>query len=92
MRKPDLAANIAEQIDVSKDKAGNILNVILDEVTNALSRAEQVSLIGFGTFTQRARSERKGKNPQTGEEITIPASNSVVFKPGKALKEAVNGS
>lgn len=90
MRKPELAAAIAEAADISKDKAGDVLNVILDEITNALSREETVSLIGFGTFSLRQRAARKGKNPQTGAEIDIAASTSVGFKPGKALKDAVN--
>ncbi|KZX83806.1 DNA-binding protein HU, partial [Oleiphilus sp. HI0009] len=61
-----------------------------DEVTNAMTRNDPVSLIGFGTFSQRERSARTGKNPQTGKTIQIPASKSVGFKPGKALKDAVN--
>ena len=90
MRKPDLAAAIAEAADLNKEQAGNVLNAILEEITNALAREETVSLIGFGTFSCRQRSARKGKNPQTGAEIDIPASTSVGFKPGKALKDAVN--
>ena len=90
MRKPDLAAAIAEAADISKDKGADVLNAILDEITNAMSRGDTVSLIGFGTFSCRERSARKGKNPQTGEAIDIPASTTVGFKPGKALKEAVN--
>lgn len=90
MRKPDLAAAIAEAADIPKDKAGDVLNAILDEITGALSREDSVSLIGFGTFSLRQRSARKGKNPQTGAEMDIPASTSVGFKPGKALKDAVN--
>lgn len=90
MRKPELAAAIAEAADIPKDKAGDVLNAILDEITGALSREDSVSLIGFGTFSLRQRSARKGKNPQTGAEMDIPASTSVGFKPGKALKDAVN--
>ena len=90
MRKPELAAAIAEKADISKEKASEVLSAMLDEITNAVSRNEDVSLIGFGTFKQRHRSARTGKNPQTGAEIAIAASNTVGFKPGKALKEAVN--
>lgn len=90
MRKPDLAAAIAENADISKEKAAEVLNAILDEVTNAVSKGDSVSLIGFGTFEKRSRAARTGKNPQTGEAIQIPASNTVAFKPGKALKGAVN--
>lgn len=90
MRKPDLAAFIADQADLPNDKANDVLSAILDEITNALSRKESVSLIGFGTFELRHRSARSGKNPQTGETIQIAASTSVGFKPGKALKDALN--
>ncbi|MCL6269748.1 HU family DNA-binding protein [Sansalvadorimonas sp. 2012CJ34-2] len=90
MRKPELITAIADQADLSKDKAGEALNAILEQISKALERQETISLIGFGSFAQRARGARKGKNPQTGEEIEIPASNTVAFKPGKALKDAVN--
>ena len=91
MRKPDLAAAIAEKADISKEKAAEVLNAILDEVTTSVSKGESVSLIGFGTFERRSRAARMGKNPQTGAAIQIPASNTVAFKAGKALKESVNG-
>lgn len=91
MRKPDLAAAIAEKADISKEKAAEVLNAILDEVTTSVSKGESVSLIGFGTFERRSRAARMGKNPQTGAAIQIPASNTVAFKSGKALKESVNG-
>mgnify|MGYP000543923360 FL=1 len=90
MRKPELAAYVADQADISKDKAGEIITIITDQITEALRQDDTVSLIGFGSFVQKHRKERQGKNPQTGEEITIKASNSVGFKPGKALKDAVN--
>lgn len=89
MRKPELAAAIAEAADLPKDKANDVLTAILDEITNAVSRDETVSLIGFGTFSRRHRAARKGKNPQTGAEMDIAASNTVGFKAGKALKDAV---
>ena len=90
MRKPELISAIADKADLSKDKAGETLNTILEQITKALERQETINLVGFGSFTQRARGARAGKNPQTGEAIEIPASNTVAFKPGKALKEAVN--
>lgn len=89
MRKPELAAAIAERADLSKDKASQVLNVILDEITGSVSDGHDVSLIGFGTFSVRERAARTGKNPQTGEPLTIPASRTVAFKPGKGLKDAV---
>jgi len=90
MRKPELAAAIAEQADLSKDQAARVLNAILDEISTALGRKDNVTLVGFGTFVQRHRGARTGKNPQTGAPVTIKASNTVAFKPGKALKDSVN--
>ena len=90
MNKNELATIVADKADISKDKANEVINAITDEITAALARDESVSLIGFGSFTQRSRSERTGKNPQTGEPLVIPASKTVGFKAGKALKELVN--
>lgn len=90
MRKPDLTAYIANRADISADKAQQALAAILDEITNALSRGDSVSLVGFGTFECRHRATRTGKNPQTGEALTIAASTTVGFKPGKSLREAIN--
>jgi len=90
MRKPELAAAIAEKAELSKDKANEVLNVVLDEITRAVAKNDSVALIGFGTFSVRERSARMGKNPQTGEAMEIPASKTVGFKPGKKLKDAVD--
>nr|WP_256574438.1 HU family DNA-binding protein [Pseudomonas sp. HAR-UPW-AIA-41] len=90
MRKPELAAAIAEKADLTKDQANRVLNAVLEEITNALNRKDSVTLVGFGTFLQRHRGARTGKNPQTGAAVKIKASNTVAFKPGKALKDAVN--
>lgn len=90
MRKPELAAAIAEKAELTKEKANEVITIITDEISNSLSKDDSVTLIGFGTFSQRQRSARTGKNPQTGAEIQIAASKSVGFKPGKSLKDAVN--
>ncbi|ABC27460.1 MULTISPECIES: HU family DNA-binding protein [Hahella] len=90
MRKPELAAAIAARTNLSKSKAAEVLNALTDEIADAVSRNETVSLIGFGTFSQRNRSARTGKNPKTGAAIKIPASKTVGFKAGKLLKDAVN--
>ncbi|MCC6074917.1 HU family DNA-binding protein [Pseudomonas sp. GCM10022188] len=90
MRKPELAAAVAEKTDLSKEQANRVLNAVLEEITNALNREDSVTLVGFGTFLQRHRGARMGKNPQTGEPVKIRASNTVSFKPGKALREAIN--
>jgi len=90
MKKPELAAAIAEKAGVTKEKAGEIINAITDEISNAMTKNDPVTLIGFGTFSVRERSARTGKNPQTGASIQIPASKSVGFKAGKSLKDSVN--
>jgi len=89
MRKPELAAAIATQAEISKEKANEVLTAIVDEITKAMARKDTVNLIGFGTFSVRQRSARTGKNPRTGAEIKIAASETVGFKPGKALKDAI---
>ena len=81
MRKPDLAAAIAEKADLTKEQANRVLNAVLEEITGALHRKDSVTLVGFGTFLQRHRGARTGKNPQTGEPVKIKASNTVAFKP-----------
>jgi DNA-binding protein HU-alpha len=90
MRKPELAAAVAEKADLSKEQANRVLNAVLEQITQALNNQDSVTLVGFGTFLQRHRGARMGKNPQTGEPVKIRASNTVSFKPGKALREAIN--
>ncbi|HTO17889.1 MAG TPA: HU family DNA-binding protein [Pseudomonas sp.] len=90
MRKPELAAAIADKADLTREQANRVLNAVLDEITDALNRKESVTLVGFGTFVQRHRGARTGKNPQTGEPVKIKASNTVAFKPGKSLRDAIN--
>ena len=90
MRKAELVDIIAEQAGITKTQAQESLNAFTDSVTDALSQGDTVSLIGFGTFSQLFRASRTGKNPQTGAAIEIPASTTVGFKPGKALKDACN--
>jgi nucleoid DNA-binding protein len=90
MHKTDLVAAVATHTDLSKDKADLAVAALFEQITNALSRKETVTLIGFGSFTPSARAARVGKNPQTGARIDIAARTAVVFKPGKALKEILN--
>jgi len=90
MHKSDLVTAVADRADLTKDQANDVVSTIFDEITLALSRNEAVNLVGFGSFSQRHRTARTGRSPQSGETIEIPASNSVGFKPGKALKDAVN--
>ncbi|MEM0550367.1 MULTISPECIES: HU family DNA-binding protein [Aeromonas] len=90
MNKQELINNIAEQADISKQDAKKALDAMLAGITEALSKREEVSLVGFGAFTVRHRAERQGRNPQTGATMTVAASDIPTFKPGKALKDAIN--
>lgn len=90
MNKADLVSAMAEKSGLTKKDAEKALNAFIDSVTEALSKKDKVQLVGFGTFEVRERSARKGRNPQTGEEIDIPAANIPVFKAGKALRDGIN--
>jgi len=86
MTKTELIENVAQEADMTKKEASLAVNAVLDTIEKALKNEDSVALPGFGTFSVRERSERKGRNPQTGEEITIPAGKAVRFKAGKNLK------
>ena len=90
MNKSELIDAIADAADLSKASAGNALEAVLGSVQGALANGDQVSLVGFGTFSVKHRAARSGRNPQTGATIQIAASNVPRFKAGKALKGAVN--
>lgn len=90
MNKSELIDAVATAADISKAKAALAVEGMINGVTNALVADEQVTLVGFGTFSVRPRAARTGRNPRTGEEITIAASNIPTFKAGKSLKDAVN--
>jgi DNA-binding protein HU-beta len=90
MNKTELINSVAEKTDLSKKDVSKAVDAVFDVITESLSKGEKVQLIGFGNFEVRARSARKGRNPQTGEEIEIAASKVPAFKPGKALKDSVN--
>ncbi|AKG04404.1 MULTISPECIES: HU family DNA-binding protein [Salimicrobium] len=89
MNKTDLINAVSEQADLSKKDATKAVDSVFESIMDSLKDGEKVQLIGFGNFEVRERSARKGRNPQTGEEIEIPASKVPAFKPGKALKDAV---
>jgi DNA-binding protein HU-beta len=89
MNKTDLIAAVAEKADLTKKDAAKAVDAVLESITEALSAGEKVQIIGFGNFEIRERSARKGRNPQTGEEIEIAAARVPAFRPGKALKEGV---
>lgn len=90
MRKPELAAAIADKTGLTREKASEVITAFTDQISAAASRGEDTTLIGFGTFNIRTREARDGRNPQTGATIKIPASKTVGFKAGKALKESVS--
>ena len=90
MNKSELIDAIAESADISKAAAGRAIDAVVESVTNALKEGDQVTLIGFGTFSVKERAARTGRNPQTGEEIQIAAAKIPSFKAGKGLKDAVN--
>ncbi len=90
MNKLDLIATVAQETDISKAKATEVVEAVFGAIEKSLKAKEEVRLVGFGTFVTAAREASKGRNPRTGDEIDIPASISVRFKAGKTLKDAVN--
>lgn len=90
MNKSELIDAVASTTGLSRTDATNATDALLDSIVGALKEGDQVTLVGFGTFSVRARAARSGRNPQTGETIQIKASNSPGFKAGKAFKDAVN--
>lgn len=92
MNKKELVAAIAEKAEIKKVDAEVALNAIVDVISNELSNGGEVALSGLGKFEIRERAARTGRNPQTGETISIPATKAVGFKAAKALKDAVKNS
>ncbi|MCD2453801.1 HU family DNA-binding protein [Methylicorpusculum oleiharenae] len=90
MNKSDLITAIAEHANLTKADAGRGLEGIIKSIETALKAGDSVALVGFGSFEVKERAERKGRNPQTGEEITIAAAKLPSFKAGKSLKDTVN--
>lgn len=90
MNKGELIEAVADSAGLSRADAGKAVDAVFDSIAGALANSESVSLLGFGTFSVKARAARTGRNPRTGEPIQIAASNVPGFKAGKALKDAVN--
>ncbi|MDP4651455.1 MAG: HU family DNA-binding protein [Haliea sp.] len=90
MNKTELIDAIAAAADLPKASAGRALDAVVESITQTLKKGDQVTLVGFGTFAVKDRAAREGRNPQTGQTIQIKASKVPGFKPGKALKDAVN--
>ncbi len=89
MNKTELTAAVAEKSGLSKKAADAAVAAVLDTITEELVKGEKVQLIGFGTFEVRARAEKQGHNPKTGEAMTIAATKVPAFKAGKALKDTI---
>ena len=90
MNKSELISAMANETGATKKEAEASVNAFIEVVKNALVEGDKVQLVGFGSFEVRKRAARKGRNPQTKEEIKIPASKAPVFKAGKALKDVIN--
>lgn len=90
MNKTDFINIVADKANITKRQSEDIINVVFDTLAEALVDGEKIVFSGFGTFEVHERAERVGRNPQTGEEIKIAGSNTVVFKAGKQLKESLN--
>ena len=89
MNKTELASAVEAKTSLNKKQSEEAVSAVLASITDALAEGEKVALVGFGTFEVRERPARNGRNPQTGAEITIPASKLPAFKAGKALKDSV---
>jgi DNA-binding protein HU-beta len=90
VNKTDLIDRVAESTELNKTAASRAVEAVLDIITGSLRQGDSVTLSGFGTFSVSNRSQRTGRNPRTGESITIPASKAPKFKSGKGLKDALN--
>ncbi|GAJ29412.1 HU family DNA-binding protein [Acidomonas methanolica] len=90
LNKQELVAAVADAADLTKTQAGEAVDAVFSTIEKTLAGKQEVRLIGFGTFAIATRKATTGRNPRTGEEIKIPASTSVRFKPGKSLKDAVS--
>ena len=91
MNKTELAATVAEKLEISNTKAAGAVEAVLDAISSALAEGDSVNIAGFGKFEASQTKARTGRNPKTGEPVDIPAKTAVKFKPGKSLKETVNG-
>ncbi len=90
VKKQDIINSVASKMDCSKVEAEQFVEAVLQSVTESLEEGHEVGLVGFGTFHVQHRKERKGRNPQNGNPMIIPALKSPAFRAGKTLKEKVN--
>jgi DNA-binding protein HU-beta len=91
MTKAELIESVASKVDLPRATAERAVNTMFDEMVAALKQGDKVNVSGFGTFSVSTRKARTGRNPKTGESIEIAASRAAKFKPGKTLKDEING-
>jgi DNA-binding protein HU-beta len=92
LTKAELVDALATEVDLSKRVVGELVDLLLDEIRNALAKGDKVQLIPFGSFVVRDRKKREGRNPKTGAKLMIPARKVPAFTAGKGLRDAVAGS
>ena len=90
MTKADLVDKVADEAEMTKKDAEQLVEIILESIVTTLNKGEKIELRGFGSFRVRERNARKGRNPKTGEPVDIPAKRVAYFKPGKDLKDIIN--
>lgn len=92
MTKAELVDEVARTVQLTKKQAEVIVNVVFDSIVESLRAGEKIELRGFGSFRLRSRKSRLGRNPKTGERVEVPSKRIPYFKPGKELKELINGA
>lgn len=90
MTKADLVEKVAQETEMTKKDAEQLVEIVFDSIVGSLNKGEKIELRGFGSFRVRERDARKGRNPKTGAAVNIPAKRVAYFKPGKELKELIN--
>jgi len=90
MTKADLVERVAKEADMTKKDVEQLVEIIFDSIIGSLNKGEKIELRGFGSFRVRQRNARQGRNPKTGDSVSIPAKRVAYFKPGKELKEVIN--
>lgn len=90
MKKVEFVDAVAEKTGLTKADSARAIDAVFATITDVLVAGDKLSLVGFGTFGVSSRKEREGRNPRTGETVVIPARKAVTFKPGTALKDAIN--
>jgi len=92
MTKTDIIEGLSNKLPLNKAEAERVVNILLDDIVNALRQGQRVNISGFGTFSVSTRQARTGRNPKTGETIQIAARRSAKFRPGRQLRDSLNDS